>query len=58
MAFYINQSKYILSFELDAKHIYSETLIVYDLTPSVLPNYIVAVTMRQQIPQPLNLEGN
>lgn len=30
MAFYINQSKYILSFELDAKHIYSETLIVYD----------------------------
>ena len=30
MVFYINQSKYILSFELDAKHIYSETLIVYD----------------------------
>lgn len=30
MAFYINQSKYILSFELDEKYIYSETLIVYD----------------------------
>lgn len=30
MAFYINQSKYVLSFELDAKYIYSETLIVYD----------------------------
>ena len=30
MVFYINQSKYILSFELDSKHIYSETLIVYD----------------------------
>ena len=30
MSFYINQSKYILSFELDSKHIYSETLIVYD----------------------------
>lgn len=30
MTFYINQSKYILSFELDAEYIYSETLIVYD----------------------------
>ena len=30
MIFYINRSKYILSFELDAKQIYSETLIVYD----------------------------
>ena len=30
MTFYINQSKYILGFELDATHIYSETLIVYD----------------------------
>lgn len=30
MVFYINQSKYILSFELDARHIHSETLIVYD----------------------------
>ena len=30
MAFYINQSKYILNFELDAKHIYSETLIIYE----------------------------
>ncbi len=30
MAFYIGQSKYVLSFELDAKHIHSETLIVYD----------------------------
>lgn len=39
MAFYINQSKYILSFELDAKHIYSETLIVYDsIRPTKLYN--------------------
>lgn len=30
MVFYINQSKYILSFELDTRYIYSETLIVYD----------------------------
>ena len=30
MVFYINRSKYILSFELDARCIYSETLIVYD----------------------------
>ena len=30
MVFYIQQSKYILSFELDTKHIYSETLVVYD----------------------------
>ncbi len=30
MVFYINQSRYILGFELDAKCIYSETLIVYD----------------------------
>ncbi|MCM1531796.1 MAG: ATP-binding protein [Bacteroides sp.] len=30
MSFYIGPSKYILSFELDAKHILSETLIVYD----------------------------
>ncbi len=30
MAFYIGRSKYVLSFELDAKYIYSETLIVYD----------------------------
>ena len=30
MVFYIQQSKYILSFELDAEYIYSETLIVYD----------------------------
>ena len=39
MVFYINQSKYILSFELDAKHIYSETLIVYDsIRPTKLYN--------------------
>lgn len=39
MAFYINQSKYILSFELDAEHIYSETLIVYDsIRPTKLYN--------------------
>jgi hypothetical protein len=30
MVFYIKQSKYILSFELNTKHIYSETLVVYD----------------------------
>ena len=30
MVFYINRSKYILSFELDANYIHSETLIVYD----------------------------
>jgi hypothetical protein len=30
MTFYINQSKYILSFELDTNHFSSETLIVYD----------------------------
>lgn len=30
MTFYVNQSKYILNFALDAKRIYSETLIVYD----------------------------
>ena len=30
MVFYINKSKYILTFELDAKYIYSETLTVYD----------------------------
>lgn len=39
MVFYINQSKYILSFELNAKHIYSETLIVYDsIRPTKLYN--------------------
>lgn len=30
MVFYVNQSKYILSFELDANHISSETLVVYE----------------------------
>jgi hypothetical protein len=30
MIFYINQLKHILSFELDEKYIYSETLIVYE----------------------------
>ena len=30
MIFYINQSKYILTFELDAKYIHSETLTVID----------------------------
>lgn len=30
MVFYINRSKYILSFELDANYIHSETLVVYD----------------------------
>ena len=30
MVFYLNRTKYILRFELDAKYIYSETLIVYD----------------------------
>ena len=45
MVFYINQSKYILSFELDAKHIYSETLIVYDsIRPTKLYNRSYDVT--------------
>lgn len=30
MSFYVNQLKYILSFELDKKRIYSETLTVYE----------------------------
>lgn len=39
MVFYIKQSKYILSFELDTKCIYSETLIVYDsIRPTKLYN--------------------
>ena len=39
MVFYINQSKYILSFELDRKQINSETLIVYDsIRPTKLYN--------------------
>lgn len=32
MTFYIEQTKYILSFELDKKHIYAETLMVYEST--------------------------
>ncbi len=39
VVFYINQSKYILSFELDAKYIHSETLVVYDsIRPTKLYN--------------------
>ena len=39
MVFYINQSKYVLSFELDTKYIYSETLVVYDsIRPTKLYN--------------------
>ena len=39
MSFYINQSKYILSFELDSKRIYSETLVVYEsIRPTKLYN--------------------
>ena len=39
MTFYINQSRYILTFELDSKHIYSETLIVFDsIRPTKLYN--------------------
>ena len=39
MVFYINQSKYVLSFELDTKYIYSETLVVYDsIRPAKLYN--------------------
>ena len=53
MAFYINQSKYILSFELDAKHIYSETLIVYDsIRPTKLYNQVMMI---QRIPRPSTL---
>ena len=45
MVFYINQSKYILSFELDARHIYSEALIVYDsIRPTKLYNRSYDVT--------------
>ena len=36
MSFYVNQLKYILSFELDKKRIYSETLTVYE---SIRPIY-------------------
>lgn len=43
MVFYINQSKYILSFELDERYIYSETLVVMSLF--VLPNCIAVVMM-------------
>ena len=39
MVFYINQSKYVLSFELDTNYIYSETLVVYDsIRPTKLYN--------------------
>ena len=39
MVFYINQSKYVLGFELDTKYIYSETLVVYDsIRPTKLYN--------------------
>lgn len=39
MVFYVNQSKYILSIELDTRHIYSESLIVYDsIRPTKLYN--------------------
>ena len=37
MSFYVNQLKYILSFELDKKRIYSETLTVYEsIRPTIL----------------------
>lgn len=39
MSFYVNQLKYILSFELDKKRIYSETLTVYEsIRPTKLYN--------------------
>ena len=39
MEFYINQSKYVLGFELDAKYIHSEMLVVYDsIRPTKLYN--------------------
>lgn len=45
MTFYINQSKYILSFELDAQYIYSETLIVYD---SIQPTKLYSRSYNQE----------
>jgi hypothetical protein len=45
MVFYIKQSKYILSFELNTKHIYSESLVVYDsIRPTKLYNRKYDVT--------------
>lgn len=45
MTFYINQTKYILSFELDSKYIYSETLIVYE---SVRPTKLYTRTYNSE----------
>ena len=45
MVFYIDQSKYVLSFELDATYIHSETLVVYDSirpTKLYIRNYVAA----------------
>ena len=42
MVFYISQSKYILTFELDAKYIHSETLIVYD---SIRPTKLYGLSL-------------
>lgn len=45
MTFYINQTKYILSFELDSKYIYSETLVVYE---SVRPTKLYTRTYNSE----------
>lgn len=45
MTFYINQIKYILSFELDSKYIYSETLVVYE---SVRPTKLYTRTYNSE----------
>ena len=45
MTFYVNQTKYILSFELDSKYIYSETLVVYE---SVRPTKLYTRTYNSE----------
>ena len=45
MTFYIKQTKYILSFELDSKYIYSETLVVYE---SVRPTKLYTRTYNSE----------
>ena len=45
MSFYVNQTKYILSFELDSKYIYSETLVVYE---SVRPTKLYTRTYNSE----------
>ena len=44
MTFYINQLKYILSFDLDSKRIYSESLVVYE---SIRPTKLYSRTYEE-----------